>query len=225
MKNVIIALGLCVTLAACGGFNGREDAMYDARFRHPIAVDPQVVTLQIDAPRDKVALSVADKAALGAFADSYKSRGHGLLTISAPSGSPNERTAIALVAETRALLSEVGLAQAAVGYAAYRASSANTAAPLVLTYRRFVATASPCGNWSEDYAVNPNNELSPNFGCATQNNFAALVADPADLIGPRDWDPAYAPRRDQVIENYRVGDVTEADSSDNASGQVSEVAQ
>lgn len=225
MKHVIIALSLSVTLAACGGFNGRENAMYDARFRHPIAVDPQVVTLQIDAPRDKVALSVADKAALGAFASSYKSRGHGLLTISAPSGSPNERTAIALVAETRALLSEIGLAQAAVGYAAYRASSANTNAPLVLTYRRYVASASPCGNWSENYAFNPNNELSPNFGCATQNNLAALVADPADLIGPRDWDPAYAPRRDQVIENYRVGEVTEADSSENASGQVSEVAQ
>ena len=129
------------------------------------------------------------------------------------------------MAETRALLSEVGLSQSAVGYAAYRASSANTDAPLVLTYRRFVATASPCGNWSKDYAVNPNNELSPNFGCATQNNLAALVADPADLIGPRDWDPAYAPRRDQVIENYRVGEITEADSSENASGQVSEVAQ
>ncbi len=84
MKRLIATLGLCVTLAACGGFNGREDAMYDARFRHPIAVDPQVVTLQIDAPREKVALSVADKAALTAFAMSYKSRGHGLLSIAAP---------------------------------------------------------------------------------------------------------------------------------------------
>lgn len=225
MKKLILILGLGLTLAACGGFNGRENAMYDARFRHPIAVDPQVVTLQIDAARDKIALSVADKAALTAFAGSYKARGHGLLTISAPSGSPNERTAVALVAETRALLSEAGLPQAAVGYAAYRASSANVAAPLVLTYRRFVASASPCGNWTENYAFTPSNELSPNFGCATQNNLAALVADPADLIGPRDWDPAYAPRREQVIENYRAGEITEAASSENASGEVSEVAQ
>ena len=54
MKHVIIALGLCVTLAACGGFNGREDAMYDARFRHPIAVDPQVVTLRSMPPGIKL---------------------------------------------------------------------------------------------------------------------------------------------------------------------------
>ena len=225
MKNVILILGFCVSLAACGGFNGREDALSTVQFRHPISVDPQVVTLQIDAPRDKVALSVADKAALDAFASSYRARGHGLLSIAAPSGSPNERTAVALVAETRAVLNESGLQLAELGYAAYLASSANEAAPVVLTYRRFVASASPCGNWSENLGYNPENSRSPNFGCAAQNNFAALVADPADLLGPRDWDPAYAPRRDQVIENYRTGDVTEAEQSGNASGNVSEVAE
>lgn len=225
MRNVILTLGLSVLLAACGGFNGREDARFDARYTHPISVDPQVVTLQIDAPREKIALSVADKAAIGAFVDTYKARGHGLISISAPSGSPNERTAVSLVAETRALLTEAGLSHGAMGYAAYRASSANAEAPLVLSYRRYVATASPCGNWSQDYAFTPDNARSPNFGCADQNNLAALVADPADLLGPREWDPAYAPRREQVIENYRMGENTESAESEQASGQVSEVSE
>ena len=88
MRNVILTLGLSVLLAACGGFNGREDARFDARYTHPISVDPQVVTLQIEAPREKIALSVADKSAIGAFVDTYKARGHGLISISAPSGSP-----------------------------------------------------------------------------------------------------------------------------------------
>jgi pilus assembly protein CpaD len=225
MKNVILTLGLCFSLAACGGFNGREDALSTVQFRHPISVDPQVVTLQIDAPRDKVALSVADKAALNAFAGTYRARGHGLLSIAAPSGSPNERAAVALVAETRAVLAERGMKNGELGYAAYRASSANDDAPLILTYRRYVASASPCGNWSENLGDNPDNSRSPNFGCSTQNNLAALVEDPADLLGPREWDPAYAPRRDQVIENYRTGEVTEAEQSGNASGNVSEVAE
>lgn len=225
MKNSFLTLVMCLTLGACGGFNGREDALSTVQARHPISVDPQIVSLQIDAPRDKVALSVGDKAALSAFSQSYRARGHGLLTISAPSGSPNERTAVALVAQTRALLHESGLPNAQVGYAAYRASSANDAAPLVLTYRRFVASASLCGNWSQNYGYNPDNAHTPNFGCATQNNLAALVADPADLVGPREWDPAYASRRDQVIDNYRTGEVTEAAQSDNASGNVSEVGE
>lgn len=217
---LIVSLGL----SACG-FNGREEAMFDASYRHPISVDPQVVSLEIDAPREKVALSVADKASIEAFAYAYKARGHGLLTVSAPDGSPNERTAIALVAETRALLDEAGVSNAMVGYAAYRASSANNSAPVMLTYRRYVASPSPCGNWTADYAFAPDNTRTPNYGCATQNNLAAMIDDPADLSGPRDWDPAYAPRRGTVMENYRTGVTTDAARSDNASGAVSEVAQ
>lgn len=225
MTRLILTLAICGGLAACGGFNGREDAMFDARHQHPISVDPQVVTLQMDVPQDKVALSIADKAAIDAFARTYKSRGHGTLTIAAPSGSPNEAAAVSIVAETRLALKDAGLPPAAVGYAAYRASSANNAAPVILSYRRMVATASPCGNWTKDYAFAPNNHRTPNYGCATQNNLAAMVADPADLIGPREWDPAYAPRRDEVVENFRVGEVTESADSGNASGSVSEVAE
>ncbi|MCE7998384.1 MAG: CpaD family pilus assembly lipoprotein [Rhodobiaceae bacterium] len=225
MTRVILTLLISFALTACGGFNGREDALFDSRYQHPISVDPQVVTLQMDVPQDKVALSLADKAALDAFARTYKARGHGAMTIAAPSGSPNEAAAVSIVAETRAVLAEAGLSGAAVGYAAYRASSANSNAPVILTYRRFVASASPCGNWTQDYAFAPNNERTPNFGCSTQSNLAAIVADPADLMGPRDWDPAFAPRRDEVIENFRVGEVTEAAESGNASGSVSEVAE
>ncbi len=223
MTRLILTLVISVGLAACGAFNGRDDAMFDARYQHPISVDPQVVTLQMDVPQDKIALSVADKAAIDAFARTYKSRGHGVLTIAAPSGSPNEAAAVSIVAETRAALAAAGLPEAAVGYAAYRASSANSAAPVILTYRRYVATASPCGNWTTDYAFAPNNERTPNFGCSTQSNLAAMVAEPADLIGPREWDPAYAPRRDEVVEKFRIGEVTESAESGNASGSVSEV--
>lgn len=225
MRNLFLILSLSATLAACGGFNGRENALFDARYTHPISVDPQVVTMDIDAGPEKVALTLADKAAIEAFVISYKARGHGPLSISAPDGSPNERTAVALVAEIRAKVKEAGLSEGTLGYAAYRASSANDTAPIMLSYRRFVASATPCGNWSEDYAFNPENGRSPNFGCSTQSNLAAVIADPADLLGPRDSDPAYAPRRDQVLENYRTGAVTEAEKSENASGNVSEVAE
>lgn len=220
-----IALALGLALSACGGFNGREDAQFDVRHTHPIAVDPQVVTLDIESTPEKVALTVGDKAAIEAFVLSFKARGHGLLSISAPDGSPNDLNAVSLVAEIRALVKEVGLSESALGYAAYRASSANDTAPVMLSYRRFVASASPCGNWSEDYAFTPDNGRSPNFGCSTQSNFAAVVADPADLLGPRPVDPAYTPRREQIIEDYRAGTATEAEQSEVVDGRVSEVSE
>jgi pilus assembly protein CpaD len=223
MMKHILTLAMTFGLAACGAFNGRDDAMFDARYEHPISVDPQVVTLQVEVPQDKIALSASDRAALDSFAATYRARGHGVLTIAAPSGSPNEAAAVSLVAEMRAALRDAGLPEPAIGYAAYRASAANASAPIMLTYRRFVASASPCGNWTDDYAFAPNNGRTANYGCSTQSNLAAIIADPADLIGPRDWDPAYAPRRDEVIDNFRIGEVTESQESGSASGSVSEV--
>ena len=42
-----------------------------------------------------------------------------------------------------------------------------------------------------------------NFGCASQANLAAMVAEPMDLIGPRQMSPIDAVRRGQVIKDYR----------------------
>ena len=216
---------LAVALSACGGFNGREEAQYGASRNHPISVDADIVSTLMPVPFDKIALSVADKAAIEAFASAYRSRGHGPLTLSAPSGSPNERAAISLLAEMRAELKKAGVDGAKVGYAPYRASSANTQAPIIMSYKRYVATASPCGNWTKDYGYNPKNTVSPNFGCATQNNLAAIVADPGDLLGVTAMDPADAARRGIILDKYRTGEVTAADRNEAESGAVSEVDQ
>ena len=42
-----------------------------------------------------------------------------------------------------------------------------------------------------------------NFGCATQNNLAAQIADPNDLLGPRRMTPADATQRGQALKRYR----------------------
>ncbi len=43
----------------------------------------------------------------------------------------------------------------------------------------------------------------PNFGCATQHNIAAVVANPEDFETPRTATPADAMRRYQVFVDYR----------------------
>ncbi|MDE1996302.1 MAG: pilus assembly protein CpaD, partial [Rhizobiaceae bacterium] len=45
------------------------------------------------------------------------------------------------------------------------------------------------------------------FGCASQNNLAAQVANPTDLIAPRAMSPIDADQRSKVIDNYRNGTV------------------
>ena len=63
------------------------------------------------------------------------------------------------------------------------------------------------------------------YGCATQNNLAVMLADPADLKQPRKMDPADAARRDTVLEKYREGEASSTPRRDDEKGTVSEVAR
>ena len=67
------------------------------------------------------------------------------------------------------------------------------------------------------------NESSANFGCAVNANLAAQIADPRDIVRPRDMTPADSGRRSVVFDNYRKGLATAAPQEDLVSGgQVSQ---
>lgn len=47
---------------------------------------------------------------------------------------------------------------------------------------RSTATVPGCPDWSAKSDMNYNNATSPNYGCATNSNLAAMIADPQDLL-------------------------------------------
>ncbi|MCE9650604.1 MAG: CpaD family pilus assembly protein [Parvibaculum sp.] len=219
----LLPFAAVLALAGCGGFNGANEASYDASYTHPISVQPDVPTLTVVSRGG--GLSDEDRRAIAAFATAYKERGHGPLTVSTPSGSANTTVAMNTLVEVRDLLAEKGVPAANISYTPYRASSTSADAPIVLSYKRYVAAASPCGDWSTDYAYDPENVTPPNFGCATQANLAAMIADPADLIAPRDQTPADAQRRSTVFSKYRDGKITATERNAQDSAAVSGVAR
>jgi pilus assembly protein CpaD len=80
--------------------------------------------------------------------------------------------------------------------------------PIRVSYLRYVADGPECGHWPTNLAEEPKNLAHPNLGCATQRNFAAMVANPADLLGPRANTGRPGERRDQVWEKYVKGEST-----------------
>ena len=46
---------------------------------------------------------------------------------------------------------------------------------------------------------------SANLGCAVQHNIAAMVADPRDLLGPREAGPADSVRNATAMDLYEKG--------------------
>lgn len=204
----VLALGA----SGCAiGFNGPEHATSVAE-AHPISVDSQVVTLTIDADSTTEDLSDRDKARLRAFANAYLTSGHGPLTITAPSGYA-DADAHEASADIRQALNDAGVSWEALAGATYR-TGGDAGDQLIVSYSHYVATASECGIWTGVGERDSRNLRSPNFGCATQNNLAAMLADPHDLIAPGSMSPRDAIATARGIEAYRAGEETSSQAED-----------
>ena len=74
----------------------------------------------------------------------------------------------------------------------------------------FELYSSKCGEWPADIASGSSaegwqNRPYYNLGCATQSNLAAQVADPVDLVRPRQEDPSDVAMRTRAISAVRTG--------------------
>lgn len=92
-------------------------------------------------------------------------------------------------------------------------------------YARVVVTRSKahvpgCPNWSATSDMNYNNGTSPNYGCATNSNLAAMIANPEDLIeGQKGTGETVIMSSNKAIETYRDAAPTGAGGlSENATG-------
>lgn len=54
---------------------------------------------------------------------------------------------------------------------------------------RSKASVPNCPNWSKTTEANYNSSNHPNYGCATNSNMAAMIADPEDLVRGRESTP------------------------------------
>lgn len=88
-------------------------------------------------------------------------------------------------------------------------------------FLRYAAEPLKCGQRWENLTATRNNTAYDNFGCSMAANLAAQVANPEDLIRPRDMDPADTGRRDAVLGKYRKGEVTSTKKDDSSSGTIS----
>ena len=107
-----------------------------------------------------------------------------------------------------------------------RIVGADPAAPrepvLRVGFVRHQAEIPKCGQGWESLTATRDNRAYENFGCAIAANMAAQVANPEDLIRPRDMAPADAGRRDTVAGKYRRGEITSSARDDQASGAISQ---
>lgn len=176
----------------------------DYRTRHPIIVGEQERTIDIPIATGATELTRGQSDVISGFLADYGKASSGMIRIVVPRGARNDAAVTVAARQIRKLLAKHGVPARKVMMESYAAIDPAEAAPIRLAYFAITASTPACGQWPEDLVVNTTeNRNYYNFGCATQNNLAAQIADPNDLLGPRRTTPADATQRDEALKRYR----------------------
>jgi pilus assembly protein CpaD len=208
----VLAVGSVLVAGSCSMANDGNTISEDGARNHPIAVEPSYRDLKVQYMGGAEGMTAADVAKFDAFVADYRVHGNGSLGISVPSGA-GSRAAISFFGE-RAALSGISRDKILV-----TTREAGNSDPRVdVSYIAYTAHTQACGDWSDDESFTMENHTSKNFGCAVQQNIAAMVADPRDLLGPGAMGPVSTNRRAAVMDHYEKGEVTQATKHSSDSG-------
>jgi pilus assembly protein CpaD len=210
--QVCTAVALAVLLAGCNRTTAvvQEPYPFDYRERHPISLHEGPKTVEIFVGSKRGGLTPSQRADVLSFAHGWHHQAASGILIEVPQSRPAARSAAGSMREVHSILTATGIPAGSIGVRGYRPPPG--ALPTVkLSYSQLMAEAGPCGLWPKDLGISIDstdnrNEQYWDFGCATQRNLAAMVANPADLVQPRGETPPYEARRSVMMDKYRIGE-------------------
>ncbi len=231
-KLLLAAAALPMLLAGCAAdkreMTGRFLRHEDVQARHPIVLTegPRILDLHIGTGRG---LTPSQRGDIAAFAREWFREGTAQIEIAVPRGALNSGAAQVAAAEARQILVASGIPAGRISHGAYRAPNPAGVGVLKLTYAAVKASVPhKCGQWPDDLGPSidqpsEQNRSYWNFGCAYQQNIAAQIANPEDLVRPRGETAPDPVRRNVIFDKYRKGEET-GGKTENKIG-VSKVAQ
>jgi pilus assembly protein CpaD len=178
----------------------------DYRTNHPIIIAEKEETLDLPVGASDRGATAQQRASLEGFLANYDESAAPVLNIVAPSGSANDVAAADAAHDFARIARKNGVPESRIMIASYRASPEEVSAPVRVSFAAMRAQTDRCGRWPEDILATSENKHYANFGCSYQNNVAAQIANPADLLGPRKPTPIDPANRGTVIDDYQSGE-------------------
>jgi pilus assembly protein CpaD len=227
--RLFIALSMTTVLSGCYADRPIITGNYpnDVQQRHPVAIREGERTVELFIGSHYGALKPSQQAEVLAFAQAWKRETNGALIIDIPNGTANAIASSEAMREIKSILHGAGVPAQAIVIRNYRPIASVKLATVRLIYPKLAASAGPCGLWPRD--LGPTYDLEHfenrdywNFGCAYQQNMAAMVENPADLVQPREETPAYAARRALMLGKYRQGVPTATTNPDADKAKISD---
>ncbi|MDJ0613277.1 MAG: CpaD family pilus assembly lipoprotein [Rhizobiaceae bacterium] len=212
-KKPSLSRGLPVILTAlivsgCGSYSKDHFTVgsvpSDYRTKHPIVVAQNEDVADMIVTRDMKGMSLRQRNVALAMIGRYKRSGAKIMRIILPAGSHNEAAARRVGTDLVQLMKDERVPPSHIQVSRYHASNHGDSATIRLSFVTVDAKVhSKCGQWHENLYDDRENRNYGNFGCATQNNLAEMIANPEDLVSPRGESEIDATRRDNVINDWR----------------------
>jgi pilus assembly protein CpaD len=210
-RTALRLFALCaVALGSCTSTPDRNPGMMmaDGAANHPITVEPSYQSLKL-AWSPAEGLTQADNARFDAFVAAYRDHGNGSIAVSAPA-SPMAQGAVQYFAGR---INAMGISRDKILVAAHDVADGDMR--VEVNFVSYVASTEKCGDWSDDLSFTLTNSTPKNFGCSVQQNLAAMVADPRDLLGPRTMGEGDGSRAVTILGKYEQGQITAAEKRKN----------
>ncbi|MEO0326963.1 MAG: CpaD family pilus assembly lipoprotein [Pseudomonadota bacterium] len=207
LRASLVALALSV--GGCASFQKDHFKVgsipEDYRTKHPIVVSQSEVTEDLIITPSMNSMSFRHQNVVNDFLSRFRRSGAKSLRIVLPAGSHNESAARRVTRDIIQHMKDERVGRDQITVTRYHAANHGDSATIRLSFNAVGAhVASQCGQWTEDLVNNSENLNYKNFGCATQNNLAEMIANPEDLISPRGQSEIDAERRDNVINDWRT---------------------
>jgi pilus assembly protein CpaD len=212
-RGLLAGVALSLALGGCGVDRivpnaGRDPSDY--RDRHPIVLADKNHTLDIFVGANAGPLDPRQREDLRDFVQEFRQHGKGVMTAFVPVGSADPGGDARGIETIRAALQHAR-SPVPLSIQTYMVEDPSLAAPIRLTFAELTAKVPHgCGRWPKDMTgattrEGIENEQYWNFGCAYQQNIAAQVADPIDLVRPQVEDRIDIVKRSTEIGKLRQG--------------------
>lgn len=210
LAGLAAMVAVAAMLSACG--TARPDRQTtssipdDYRTRHPITVAEVEHNLDVPVGTGEHGLTPATRDLIKGFAQDYMALSKSTVLVAIPMNAANSAAANGVRNQVRKTLTIAGIPSARIINTNYDAQAGDASAPVKLSFIAVTAITDQCGQWPNDLVTGPSmiqNKNYENFGCASQQNLAAQIANPTDLVGPRGMTPIDATNRATVIQTYR----------------------
>ena len=162
-----LTLGLALALSGCGGMASNPSL---ESIHQPVVAQTNYT---LDVATGPGGISIPEQRRLSGWFEAMDLRYGDRISVDDPSHNPANRSAVEAVASKYSLL---------VGDEAPVTPGYVNAGSVRVVVTRTTASVPGCPDWSARSETNLRNATSSNYGCATNSNIAAMVADPGHLI-------------------------------------------